>query len=198
MLALAAVPAASAVQPNDLTVVFEIDPDHSRVVLDAMKSELTSVMSDAAFGISFKPLRDVRSSDQFVQIVMVRFRGQCRMDGVRARHHWTNTLAFTHSTDGEVLPFAEVSCDRVRDAIHESMWSRRSEHDRLLGRALARVVAHELYHVLANTLRHGSEGIARPQLSADDLLSEDLDFDRADLMKMRSHVSARDSVDGGS
>ena len=48
--------------------------------------------------------------------------------------------------------------------------------DELFGRALGRVVAHELYHMLTNTGKHGKSGIARDSLSAQQLIGETLDF----------------------
>jgi hypothetical protein len=168
VLALTALPVAAVTQPNELTVIFEIDAGYSDAAMEAMKAELA-----------------VATGDRFLEIVVVRFRGRCRMDGPPGERRWAGTLAFTHSSDGDLLPFVDVACDRVRDVIHDSVWGRRNDAERLLGRAWARVVAHELYHVLANTTKHGQTGIAQPRLSARELLMENFRFDTGDLDKMR-------------
>jgi hypothetical protein len=40
---------------------------------------------------------------------------------------------------------------------------------------MAGVVAHELYHIFANTMRHGS-GVSKESYSVQDLLSDDFQF----------------------
>jgi hypothetical protein len=100
-------------------------------------------------------------------------------------------LAFTYSTDGAVLPFGEIECDRVRSSLRTAMWGgdyKRS--DKLLGRALARVLAHELYHMLAKTHSHAGEGIAEKALSGAQLISERLQLNQAELNKMHDAVQA--------
>lgn len=97
-------------------------------------------------------------------------------------------LAYTHSTDGQILPFIEVPCDRVRSSIRPVIWGGDARQSNfLLGRALGRVMAHEFYHVLAKTSRHGRTGIAKHSLSAAELISDELRFAEADknLLRMR-------------
>jgi hypothetical protein len=196
VLAFTALPVAGVIPPSDLTVVYEINADHSPIAFGEMKKELTSIMGATGMTIRFKALTDVKPADRFVEIVIVRFRGRCLMEPRQARTNWSGTLAFTHSSDGDVLPFVDVGCDRVREVIYDAYWRHGDEADRRLGRALARVVAHELYHVLANTTRHSSDGIARPRLSKDDLVAEKLVFDADDLEKMRVPRSHHDTDDG--
>jgi hypothetical protein len=47
------------------------------------------------------------------------------------------------------------------------------------------LLAHELYHVLAQTEDHASAGIAKARFSAADLLAEHLDFETASLDRLR-------------
>ena len=68
---------------------------------------------------------------------------------------------------------------------HYAVWGKRRDVDRLLGRAWARVLAHELYHVLANTSSHGGGGIAQPRFSSRELLDDNMEFNIEDVEKMR-------------
>ena len=61
---------------------------------------------------------------------------------------------------------------------------RRSEE--VFGRAVARVVAHELYHILGRTCSHGHSGIARHSLSGQDLVAERLHFDGRDVERLQT------------
>ncbi|HUP90599.1 MAG TPA: hypothetical protein VM100_14720 [Longimicrobiales bacterium] len=85
-------------------------------------------------------------------------------------------LAFAHSSDGRILPFIEVKCDRVRNHARAAFWgpdASRSEY--LYGRALARVVAHELYHVLTGRKEHTPAGLTRKSLSGMELICDSCD-----------------------
>ena len=88
---------------------------------------------------------------------------------------------------GAVLPIAEVQCDSVRRFIAADLGRTRSEQrDEILGRALGRVISHELYHILLRTTQHGREGIARPAQSSSDLVTERVAFARADELRLAS------------
>jgi ubiquinone biosynthesis protein UbiJ len=66
-----------------------------------------------------------------------------------------------------------VRCDAIRKLIGQELAGKPSvERDELLGRAIGRVMAHELYHVLLRTTSHGGQGLAAPSQSVAELLSE--------------------------
>jgi hypothetical protein len=50
---------------------------------------------------------------------------------------------------------------------------------------MARVVAHELYHVLMRTTEHARSGVARSCFSTSDLLTERFEFEGATLARLR-------------
>lgn len=45
-----------------------------------------------------------------------------------------------------------------------------------LRRALARVLAHEIFHIISNEREHGAGGVFQAALSGRDLIAERLDF----------------------
>ena len=93
----------------------------------------------------------------------------------------------TRLIDGRVQPFIEIECERVRASLHAAeRMTQNLNTDAALGRALARVLSHELYHVLARTTEHTRTGIAKPSLSGADLVSAYLAFAPADLDRMTS------------
>jgi hypothetical protein len=74
--------------------------------------------------------------------------------------------------EGKVLPIADLRCDALRKLIDRDLQAAPAAgRDQLLGRALGRVLAHELYHVLLRTRAHAREGLARPAQSSADLLA---------------------------
>ena len=64
----------------------------------------------------------------------------------------------------------------------------------LYGRAMARVVAHELYHVLMRTTEHARAGVARSCFSTSDLLTERFEFEGATLARLR-HTAGQRAAD---
>jgi len=100
--------------------------------------------------------------------------------------------AFTYNSDGDVLPFTEVSCSRVTASVLPAMqgddFARR---DYLMGRALGRVVAHELVHILTKSGVHGQGGVAQPALTGRELIAAPLRLGREDAERLRRGMEGK-------
>jgi hypothetical protein len=130
---------------------------------------------------------DLLPNEQFANLVVIDLKGRCRVDARPAERLYAGALAFTHRSDGEILPFVDVLCDQLRNAIRPHMSGdhlRRTEV--VVGRALGRVIAHELYHILGRTCGHGEKGVANDTLSGEQLLAENLEFEADDLQRIHS------------
>jgi hypothetical protein len=139
-------------------------------------------MSPAGLDLGYQIGSELGPGAEPTDIIVVKFKGKCRRDGLSPLLDERGPFAFTHVTNGEILPFAEVACDRVQSSIRARLAGNVS--DQVLGRALARVVAHEVYHILAKTPHHGDEGVARKGLSSGDLIAENLPFSHHDVHKI--------------
>ena len=89
------------------------------------------------------------------------------------------SVADTSMSNGRVLPFFRVDCTRLIQVLGRSIDSR------VLGRALARVIAHELYHIVARTADHQDSGVAKAVFSAQDLTDIRFEFDSASISRMQ-------------
>jgi hypothetical protein len=88
--------------------------------------------------------------------------------------------------DGKVLPFSWLDCTALnRFLAPVASAKQKAQQDELYGRSMARLLAHELYHVLAQTDDHAASGIAKARFSAADLLADHLDFETAELDRLR-------------
>ncbi|HYZ85793.1 MAG TPA: hypothetical protein VE621_15390 [Bryobacteraceae bacterium] len=169
-----------------VTILLQFDQEHNDMSLEEMKRELTAIMKEAGLKFEFRMLQDVTTGDSFNDLVVVKFRGKCRMDVVPQLLDERGPLAFTHSADGRILPFSEVECDRIRLSISSAMYGAdRKKADLLLGRALGRVVAHEIYHIVGNTKKHGHNGVAKTSLSATQLISDKLVLHEHDVDRIQ-------------
>jgi len=181
LCAPAPVMAASAV-----TLVLQFDQAYSTESIDAMEHEVASIVSESGIKVDWRLLSDMHSSESFAELVVVRFRGACNMDPGPPLGDERGYYAFTYISDGSVLPFSEVECDKVSSSIRPAMskqqWRKR---DSILGRALGRVLAHELFHMLAKSEHHAAEGVTKSALSPAQLISDKLTMSPADLEKLR-------------
>jgi hypothetical protein len=173
---------------SSLTIVYRFAGPYSEQSVQEMKRELGSIMKGSGVEIDWRERGALADSASFLNLVVVEFRGKCIMEPVPYLYDERGPLAFTYSSDGNVLPFSEVACDKIRSSVGKAMWGGdygRSEM--LFGRALARVVAHELYHVLARTESHASSGVAKRSLSGSQLISDELRLNESDLKRMRPY-----------
>lgn len=181
------IPALRAESLPSLTVLLSVDGNASTSALNELKHELSSIMKDSGRTLDVRLREQAGPTETFDDVVLVKLKGTCKMEHLIPFMDERGPLAWTHSTDGNILPFAEVSCDRIANAIAGALWGgERKQADKLLGRALGRVLAHELYHILGKTHEHNTDGsVAKEALSAKQLISNKrLAFDVRDLNRM--------------
>jgi hypothetical protein len=175
---------ASAMHAESLTVVMAFDGPRSERSIAEMKHEAESILSGAEWKLDWKS-REEAAGASFDNVVLVRFRGKCVFEPVGFLYDERGTLAYTWSTDGAVQPFSEIGCDQVTRVMRSAMSGQDFAHgDVLLGRALGRVLAHELFHVLTGSGAHGRAGVAKPGFSGVQLIAPDLKFTPADLERI--------------
>src|SRR5690242_3196706 len=111
-IALALLVAGASGKSHDksesLTIVFQFDGPYAEKSLAEMQRELGSIMQDSRIQIDWREHGRITASDSFPNLVVVRFKGRCRMEPVSDFSGGQGPLAFTYSSDGSVLPFSEV------------------------------------------------------------------------------------------
>lgn len=179
--------------PPVLTVLLRVDGTVSDPALTELKSELNDIMRDTGRRLDVRLRQQAAPNESFEDVVLVTLKGTCDMRRAYSPYRAypyldeRGPLAWSHSTDGEILPFAEVSCDRIARSVSAALSAGENRQaDKYLGRALGRVLAHELYHILGKTHEHNTDGsIAKPALSVKQLISDKkLGFDVRDLNRM--------------
>lgn len=187
-LAVAVLPLCAAqhgamLPPIALYTHFQEQPPAA--VLDSLQLEVQSIM--APMGLSFDWLQLSASNGRQVSIelAVIEFKGRCDVANLAPRDSNPGPLGWTHMSDGVILPFADVDCSAIRTFIQKELLGAPAvSRAQAFGRALGRVLAHELYHIFANTTRHGSEGVGREFYSAHDLLAADFQFQTRESMAL--------------
>jgi hypothetical protein len=186
-----ALPLWSGERESPATIVLYIDfeQDPSAVVLEALQQEAETIMAPMGTEFEWRSLQSVSGSEVSTQLAVVKFLGRCESSGVDVSHRAkAGALGWTHVTDRTILPFADIDCDGIRQFMHTGLasvdWKDRSE---AYGKAVGRVLAHELYHIFANTGRHGSNGVGKAVYSVRDLLSREFHFEERESEALRSN-----------
>jgi hypothetical protein len=168
-------PEGNPALPAPVTVLIEFDKPHSVRSIAAMERETAHILQSSGIRVEWLMMKDLAPHAEFSDLVVVHFKGSCGMDEIPMPLDERGVLGLSYASDGEVLPFGEVQCDRVKQSLRSVVpASRFRASEELLGRALGRVVAHEMYHMLANDQRHTNDGLTRPGLSPRDLVSPEL------------------------
>jgi hypothetical protein len=186
-LATAVTPAASAIAASaPVTIVLDFQGAHSDKSVREMKREFEAIMQPSGLRFEWR-LRSEAGRESFDNLVVVRFKGKCVLEPVGYLYDERGPLAFTYSSDGVPQPFSEVECDKVTASVRGAMWGGEyAKADQLLGRALGRVMAHEVVHMFSNSAMHGKEGVAAPALSGRQLISPQLKLSPADWTRVHA------------
>ncbi len=167
----------STAQASGLVAVL-VGSDHATpAVLEAMERTAEAALAPG-ITLTWKTSQDLEGTAVSSDLAIIRLRGQCRPQG--GLQSWDapsstdgKPLGQTHISDGRVLPIADILCDTVWKLVGPDLRGASArERDELLGRALGRVIVHELYHIVLRTTAHTQEGLTRPSLRSTDLLSE--------------------------
>ena len=162
-------------------VVFAEDP-YSRVALHEMTREADQILKHS--GIRLNWMFGEAAPVVNGLLVVVKLRGHCDMDGPAAKL-LVGPLGWSYAVNGTVLPFSDLACDNIRGSVQAALLPDfRSRANILLGRAMGRVLAHELYHIVADTSEHGQEGVAKAALSPRQLTSGPLELQPAENAAM--------------
>lgn len=188
-LALAVLPGLSeqrgdTIAPIVLYTQFQQEPPAA--VLGALQEELDSIMAPAGLRFAWRSLSRVNGDEVFKELAVVTFKGRCDTADLAPFGKTPGALGLTHVSDGAILPFSDVDCGHIRTFLQgELMAKPRDDREGVFGRALARVLAHELYHVFAKTSAHGACGIGKAAYTVQELVADDFQFDEKEIAALR-------------
>jgi len=184
--AVFALPGTAGMHPAaDLTVVLDFQGPHSEKSVKIMKTETQGILKELGVRLDWRTAGEA-SRGSYADLAVMRFKGACLVSSAPSLYDEPGPLAFTYRTDGVVQPFGEVECDKVSRFVRSAMrGDDLFKADQLLGRALGRVVAHELIHILSRSSEHGTEGVEKAALSSKQLIAGSLPLSPADVDRLR-------------
>lgn len=150
----------------------------SPVVLKEMKTDLASLLGSAGLQVGWWSAQDQLSGVDG-DLITIDVQGTCDpwnpVLNPAPQNHLA--LASTAVSDGRVLPFSQLDCGAVDEFLGRSIENMPgSQRTQVYSRALARLLAHEVYHVMTQSTEHRESGIAKAQVTPKDLLGDHFDF----------------------
>ncbi len=200
LLNLAVVCRAGSDDPanSELVIYLRADAAQAPHLTAIMKRELAPLMLSAGYRVEWRDAQ-AKFDSTAGNLVVVQLEGACGvLNGALSE---SKTLASTAVADDSVLPFSTIHCGSLSRVLGPMLAQEAgARREFLYGRAMARVLAHELYHILANTKDHDRDGIAKPHFTSGDLVTERFDFEHTTLAKLARPAAADvvDTGDGGS
>lgn len=189
LIALAAATVATGAESKPgIGIFMDFDAPPAALTMETMKREVEAILRPSGLQLGWRSLKENRGTEAFAGVVVVRFRGACEAKALAdaGEPGETVTLGWSRVSEGRVLPFSEVECDQVRKTVAYGDPATDLERQHALGRAMGRVVAHELYHMLASTTGHAAHGLARATQDFRDLVTGTMSFGPRDAAAIRN------------
>jgi hypothetical protein len=186
--------AARKVETPEIGLLLRFDAPPGRAFVAAMERELARIMSSANLRLKWLFPENSESNESFAREMVFTFHGSCRaIPGEPGALEFSPrvTLADTLMDGAALLPYSEANCDRLRGFLSADDDPQEAGAESRLGFAMARVLAHEMYHVLLQTRAHGKRGIAKAAHTPSALLSGSLGFDAVDLVRLQAQFATR-------
>jgi hypothetical protein len=188
----AALPAFSAerLAPPPVALYTSFQQLPSQAVVEAIEDEVETIMGPLGMHFEWRSLAASRGNEVSSELAVITFKGRCDTVGLMPHGGQPGALGWTHVSDGVILPFSDIDCDRIRVFLQRELLFRRAENrDDAFGRAIGRVLAHELYHIFAQTAHHAPDGVAKSAYTVQELLSDEFQFDERDAFALRSSAA---------
>ncbi|HYR89836.1 MAG TPA: hypothetical protein VE422_37530 [Terriglobia bacterium] len=158
--------------------------------VETVRSELQSLLRPAGFDLIWRDSAQRKSGEDFDFVVVSSFDGSCSTDDLSTSSSAlalnSVILADTSVSGSRVLPFFRVDCAQLIRMLAPSLKPLSpAVRQIVVQRALARLMAHEIYHIVAQTTGHQSSGIAKASFSIRDLTADRFEFDIWSLSQMK-------------
>jgi len=182
LTALAITSAIQAATAPPIAVFVDFESQPSLQSVEQMRTEIAAILKPSGLTLDWHSLQDPQSTNSYPDLVVLRFKGSCQvrnppMDSELGPAIEGSALASTVVSDGHVLPFTDVKCNEIRRYLQSELLGRQTaKQEQIYGRALGRVVAHELYHIFAATEEHAKDGVARSFHTRRDLTEKTFRF----------------------
>jgi hypothetical protein len=179
MLPLGAPAAGPATPPIRIGLHVSSENPISAPVLAAFERETAFLLDIHPLEIHWHGTENPINQETFDRLIMIRLTGPCSPHARAPKRPARGPLGITHVSDGHILPFVEADCGRILLAASRLRIRPFRLCPQSLGRALGRIIAHEIGHVLSESEEHDQHGLSKPSLTPAELFLPGIAFPRA-------------------
>jgi len=156
-----------------------------------LKQEVSALMQPTSIHVDWRDPAIDRGAVENDYSAVIRLRGLCRPPEVTTNFEHAAkggfTLASSAVADGVILPFGDIDCAALNSFLGPSLWKEPGPtREFVYARAMARLMAHELYHVIEQTHAHARSGVAEPAFTVAELLSDRFEFTQGTLSELHA------------
>jgi hypothetical protein len=188
------------VVPTDrpLVVFLKAGNNQSARAMPYFRHELSVLMHSAGYRVEWREPGKSSGDAGGAALAVVELQGTCDIlteaGGQPTNGGSSSNLATTAVSDGRILPFSSMDCGALTRMLAPALAGENSDLQQYsYGRAMARIVAHELYHVLSKDHGHAEDGVAKPAFATGDLLANHFVFASAARDKLLETESDLDA-----
>ena len=185
---------------SKLAVLLRFDQPYPARLFDSMQAETERILLPTGIPVAWLHAGESEDNVSYTDIVVVDVHGKCSADAPATSHlrpyrRVDTELGSTNVTDGAILPYGAINCDRVGSLLGPALREAGEQlREEVLGRALGRVLAHELRHMLLQLRGHSRGGIGKGYYSTEDLISPEIRFTVKDVLSLEQFWQ---SISGG-
>ena len=171
--------------------VYTQRPEHlDKTLSNTLRQELERLFHPAGIAVTWQPANNAGVDREFELLVVGSFEGNCSVAELQRRavvRQSSSVLGDSKvSPGGQVLPFFEIDCENLIATLGPALQPLNIPlRNAMLGRAIARVIAHEIYHFVAQATVHDASGVSKASFSPADLTAGRFDFDATSLERMQ-------------
>lgn len=169
-----------------LAVLLDADSALAPDTRSELAGELAALLAPAGVQVVVKDIAPLNQLDAVSALVSVHLHGTGLVEVGRGGVFVSGSLGWVKQMDGVVQPFIHVDAAAVAAHIGPSFLRGQEAVARiLLGRALARVVMHEMLHWLTQSAEHGEGLLFRPSVSPCTLIEDGIGLEAAEIWMVR-------------
>jgi hypothetical protein len=188
--------AASVPAPGKIAVSLRLRTGTIRAAaFEELQKELAVLMYTAGVTTQWEDPTSYRDVNGYT--VVVDLEGDCSVPFHADTASWEDgtPIGSTATAENHLLPFVNVNCS-VLNALLAPYTADQPDALRefVFGRALGRVLAHELYHIVTQSEDHSGAGVAKARFSAADLMKNEFEFTEMALDRIRTSQSAESTA----
>lgn len=181
--------AAGAAQEYRLAIVLDTEQPLSSITSLVLSEEVARLLAPGGITVEFYPLAAVIHLGIANRLVTARLQRCTLLPANKQSPLELVPLAWVTSTDGEVLSTIHVDCGLVGSQVGSAtVWTQQGLAQSLMGRALARVLLHELLHILTGTAEHTGTRLFSNTMSLQTLIEPGLGLEPRDIGLLRESL----------